>query len=499
MPRVTAFGGIEEIGGNRVLVETDARIFLDFGTSYKNQGLFFHEYLKPRKVSGLSDYFRMGLAPDLRGVYREDLLRQMGRPPEPKSVDAVVLSHPHLDHAGLFPLLRPDIPLVMSPASRAILRTLQDTGNASQPIDYLTYEQQFGLRDAKTGPPRKLKAEGAARTRVERVVQSEASVEFGKTKVVTWTVDHSIPGSRGTIVESPDLTLAYTGDLRLHGRRREDTQRFLKRAAGVDVLVTEGTNLEPETPLVGKEEEDSPTKFMPEGEVAKTLAETIGQAEGFCFVNYPNRDVDRFYSFYEAARRTSRRLLLTTKQAHMFDLLRKEGLEVPSLEDRNLGVYLPRRGYGYVDRPELAQAHPNVLKEDYQRFEQPFLDQKFTFSPADVRREPHGFLVYVDYYNMTELIDLDPSKGTYVFSKTEPFDDEMELDHLRLRRWLDHFHLRLQKAHASGHAPPDDLWFAIDAIGADRILPIHTLNVRAFEDRYRGKVERVALGKAVTV
>lgn len=499
MATVTAYGGVEEIGGNRILLQSDVRLFLDFGTSFKSLGRFFHEYMKPRTVRGLSDYFRMGVAPDLPGTYRADLLQQMGRPPEPRAPDAVVLSHPHLDHAGLFPLLRPDIPLVMAPEARAVLQAVQDTVGSGQLGDYLEFNPKFALKPSKRGPPRLLHADRRDLEAVPRPVETRDRAEFGRTKVVNWAVDHSVPGARGVIVECPDASIAYTGDLRLHGRNGARTQTFFSKAAGVDLLVTEGTNVRApdEGPSDADGYEQAASKFIPESEVARVLAEEIGRAGPYCFVNYPSRDLDRLLSFHEAARRAGRRLLLTTKQAHMISLLRQEGAPVPGPQDPNLGVYLAYKDHGILAQPELARRERELLAKDYEWYEQPFLEAPNAFDAAAVRRDPSAFLVYIDYYNLTQLVDLDPPEGTYIMSKTEPFSPEMEFDDQRLQNWLDHFRLRKVRAHASGHCPPEALWHAIDEIRPKRILPIHTEHPRAFEERFGSRVTRPRLGQAV--
>jgi len=44
--KIDVFGGKDEIGGNKILLEhKDTRIFLDFGMSFKQAGLFFSEFL----------------------------------------------------------------------------------------------------------------------------------------------------------------------------------------------------------------------------------------------------------------------------------------------------------------------------------------------------------------------------------------------------------------------------------------------------------------------
>ena len=54
---LTFYGGIKEIGGNKILLEdNDTKIFLDFGLSFKRRGLFFEEYLMPRSANGIGDF-----------------------------------------------------------------------------------------------------------------------------------------------------------------------------------------------------------------------------------------------------------------------------------------------------------------------------------------------------------------------------------------------------------------------------------------------------------
>ena len=89
---ITVLGGKNEIGGNKILLEhKDTRIFLDFGMSFKQASKFFSEFLQPRKCATLTDFFELGLLPDIEGLYRGDYLRHMGRKEEEREIDAVFL------------------------------------------------------------------------------------------------------------------------------------------------------------------------------------------------------------------------------------------------------------------------------------------------------------------------------------------------------------------------------------------------------------------------
>jgi len=47
MPSLTFYGGVNEIGGNKILLEADGtRIFLDFGMSFNIADQYFAEFLQ---------------------------------------------------------------------------------------------------------------------------------------------------------------------------------------------------------------------------------------------------------------------------------------------------------------------------------------------------------------------------------------------------------------------------------------------------------------------
>jgi ribonuclease J len=74
--QITCYGGVGQIGGNKILLEdaaTAGRLFFDFGTSFSDWGQYYEEYLKPRGGAGITDLLEMELLPPLAGLYRSDL------------------------------------------------------------------------------------------------------------------------------------------------------------------------------------------------------------------------------------------------------------------------------------------------------------------------------------------------------------------------------------------------------------------------------------------
>jgi ribonuclease J len=53
MTSVTFYGGVNEIGGNKILVkDADTQLFLDFGMSFSLANQYFDEFMQPRKCNG---------------------------------------------------------------------------------------------------------------------------------------------------------------------------------------------------------------------------------------------------------------------------------------------------------------------------------------------------------------------------------------------------------------------------------------------------------------
>ena len=54
MTSLTFYGGVNEVGGNKILLEDkDTKVFLDFGMSFGKRGAYFDEFMSPRTAAGL--------------------------------------------------------------------------------------------------------------------------------------------------------------------------------------------------------------------------------------------------------------------------------------------------------------------------------------------------------------------------------------------------------------------------------------------------------------
>ena len=177
--RLTFYGGINEIGGNKILLEDrDTRVFFDFGMSFADEAQYFCGYLMPRGVNGAGDYLEFNLLPRLRGLYAEDMIKNTDIKCEESQFDAVFLSHPHIDHIGHLPFIDENIPVYCGECTKIIIDAMQESGR----IDLGEHEFQ----PFRTGK----------------------RVKVGGLTVEPVHVDHSVPGAYGFIIHTSEGSIA---------------------------------------------------------------------------------------------------------------------------------------------------------------------------------------------------------------------------------------------------------------------------------------------------
>ena len=441
--KVTLYGGEREIGGNKVLIENkDTRIFLDFGMSFAKKRQYYDEYLKPRSSNGLGDFIEMGLVPDLKGLYRDDLLKLLGRNPERPSINAVFVSHGHADHVNYVSFLNENIPVYVGDTTLHLLNALNESQSRDIEGEIVDYKPRPSSRGQKEIP------------RDIRTFRTGNSIEVGSMKITPIHVDHSVPGAYGFIVEDKEDVVVYTGDLRLHGLHPQMTKDFIQAAKDMEpqTLICEGTRVA---------ERKGPT----ENDVYNKAKELVSLQKGFVAVDFNFKDVDRLQTMYKVAKETDRKFLLTTKNAcllHHYNEDPQLKKVLPKLSSSDVVIYMPKKKTGQYD-----------LK-DYGTWERPFFDYT-TWTADDVRKKPNKVLMPFGFYNLNELIDIKPPEGSlYLSSMSEAFNEEQILDEQRLDWWLRHFHMKKERAHCSGHASGPELRELVQEINPKRIVPIHT-------------------------
>jgi ribonuclease J len=415
---ITFYGGAAEIGGNMILVrDGDSRVMLDFGMSLGERGRFFSEpFLSPRNESGL---ISLGIIPDVPGLYK-------GEAELP--VDAVFLSHAHIDHSMSIPLLNRQIPVYCGETTRMILGALSTARPGG-------WENDFDGIQFKT-------------------FRTGHRVKIGGIEVEPVHVDHSMPGSYGFLVHTSLGTIAYSGDFRAHGPRSDLTQDFAEKAeqSSPKLFLCEGTNL-----VRGD--------LQSEAEVSEKIGHVVRKTKGLVLANFSTADVDRLRTFYEVAKKNGKVLAVSLRQAYLLQaLLKDKHLDIPDVShDPNIVVY-------------------QRFKKTYYTWEKEVMKNSTVKTSKDVKEKQGKFILAASSYDMNEVLDIKPDAGgAFINSSSKPFNEEMEIEVDRFVNWLNHFGLPMYQIHSSGHMMPTELRETIGKVSPETLVPIHTEQPQLYE------------------
>jgi len=419
---VTFYSGVGQIGGNMIhLVDGSTAVFLDFGKNYKGEGQFFDEpYLRPREEKHL---LGLGLLPSIDGLYKKD--------ERDAHLDAIVLSHAHTDHTDYIRYVKDHVPVYSSQVTRDVMvaREWSSPGGASTEYKIASLTKTRGEEISKE----------------LRILPLDGPAEIGSLQIEALSVDHSAPGACGLIVHSQASDpVVYTGDFRWHGRRGEETQRFIQRAAEVKpgALIIEGTNIVSGRPST-------------EEEVREKIESLVSAVPKLVLAGFSAIDADRMRTFYEVARATGRRLALSMKQVF---LLLNLGAAAPfGLDDPLVLAFRREKKTEYLWESRVEETGVTVVTNE------------------DIRSMQELVILVASFYDMNEMVDIQPQPGSvYILSQSEPFNEEMEIDFDKLLNWLERWGIPLYNIHASGHCLPLDLKETIRRIGAGKVFLIHT-------------------------
>ncbi|PIN83523.1 MBL fold metallo-hydrolase, partial [Candidatus Micrarchaeota archaeon CG11_big_fil_rev_8_21_14_0_20_47_5] len=305
MVSLTFYGGANEIGGNKILLtDKDAKIYLDFGQSFDFGEEYFYEYLQPRAANGLEVYFEFGMVPKVKKLYSKGMLELTDLKYEKPDIDAVFISHSHSDHMSHLQFLDEEIPIYMGHGTHKILET------------YRTIYPQF----YNIGEHASL-----------NLFKSGDKIKIKHLVIEPIHVEHSVPGAYGFIIHTSVGPLIYTGDLRMHGPQSRMTQEFVEKSAKCKpyAMLMEGTRM-------GSEQEHNYT----EAEVEIRVEQIIKASEGIVFGYFSMSNVDRFMSFYNAAVKHGKKMVIDTKFAYILENMKEKIPTLPDvMTDENILVY----------------------------------------------------------------------------------------------------------------------------------------------------------------
>lgn len=450
MVSLTFYGGTNEIGGNKILLEDQGtKIFLDFGKSFGTWGKYFEEYLRPTSSRGIETFWKTGLLPDIKGIYRPDLLEFAGAPVHKEAaVQAVLLSHAHFDHAAYISFLDGEIPVYCTPTTKSVMEAVQQVSQRDLESEITNYKPRPLMRKDYKNPPIQRKIEAV-----------DKKFRVGPLEIEPLPVDHSIPGACAFLIHCSDGAVVYSGDMRLHGIDGHLTQEFAERAAAQkpELFLCEGTRI-------------NSTESHGEPHVKENSAKAIEESKSIVFADFSWKDTARFLTFYECAKATGRKLLIPFRTAHYIQSLKAAIPALPEINDCSILLYQEKCASGTYDESDYTE-----------KWKKPLLNCANTVRAEYVHAHQKEIVACLGYFDMLDIMDIKPDVGSaYIHSMSEAFNEEMEFDEKRCNNWLNLLGLQRHQIHASGHAPQQDLLKVAATVNAKKFVPVHTEHPEKF-------------------
>jgi ribonuclease J len=269
-------------------------------------------------------------------------------------------------------------------------------------------------------------------------------------------MDHSAFDAAAFEIRAEGNSVIYSGDFRGHGRKPRCLPSFISHAAKqADVLFTEGT-------MVSRSDE----KTITEDELEKDIIAELQDKTGIALMQLSSQNIDRLVTFYKAARKLRRTLVVDGYTAYVLHKLHALGNKIPHPSYSHLEVFYPFH---------QGDQFRNKLDAKYAMMFSPY---KITKQQVEERQNKLIMLARPSTKSCLERCNV--SNGTCIYSmwegyRTQPSQQSFE-------KWLDERSFRFVPKHTSGHARVADIKLLIDGLAPKKIVPIHTLTPGTFLD-----------------
>ncbi|MCY9661725.1 MBL fold metallo-hydrolase [Paenibacillus chondroitinus] len=438
--RITFYGGLTTIGGVHILYSCgDTGIVFDLGMARA----FFKGEVSVRSDFGIRSSLLTRMAPPVWGLYDPAFLGDVGEAelaqvwgrdhfPEVNNLHGFV-SHIHQDHMALLPSLREGLPVWMHRDAYAVYEGVVAAG-----------EYEGTKADI-------------------RLIEDGQIVDFGTFRLEFIEVDHDSPGVTGFIIHGPQHKIAFTADWRRHGRNSHRLDRFIERcqSAEVDLLITEGTRMRPDT-LFRK------PKDRLEVEVAVECRRAMEDTEGLVYVNILARNVERVADLIIRTKEAGRQLVMDESTA----VLWKEASTRLSVLAGHPALDVDRDVIRLMSTPQWSKG-PHPSKE---------VDLPYApITLNEITANKSSYAVYLTYPNTPLIAEMETfgsraSASIYVHADGNPLTPSDET----LLKWLTEFGVQYRYCATGGHASPQEISELTTRISPKLVVPLHSLHPTLF-------------------
>lgn len=427
---LTIHRGTKEIGGSCVEISTNkTRIIIDFGMPLvERDGSEFN--FKKYKSDSVKELIEKKILPDIRGLYYLS---------KENSLDAIIISHPHIDHYGFTHFINKNIPIYLGKATKELIDITAIF--TSQPFAI----SKFNYFD-KLNP-----------------------FTIGDIKITPYYNDHSAFDSYGFLVEGEGKRIYYSGDFRAHGWHTNIFKSFLENPPiNIDCLLMEGTT-------ISRNEGKDKTEKQIQRDIENYFKENK-----INLIYASGQNLDRIISVYEQCISIGKTLIIDFYIANVLKIISEfTNIPHPVKNNPNIKVIFPYR----LSRKMVSEGYGKLL----------YNFKSFKITKPEIDACPGKYVLFV---RPSMKLDLDYLKningGNLIYSLWKGYlkkkDTKDFIEYLRKRDF------KIYEIHTSGHADIDTLKAMVEAINPKLLIPIHTFEPEKYKTIFNVPVKELEDG-----